>query len=830
MALQFSLLGSPDALARSAQPPLVDVAGAIEAGYTMAGNISAAQEKLRQQREADQDRRILQEGLKTGKLDLFTPKGIEQALVQLRGQVSPGFYMKLGEQAQAAKKADLAFQKSLADMDATALTQYNAGIESAMPFLEGLLRQYQADDEVRGPESALANFEDNRKRLLADMQGKLVGPNTPMFNPQVMSALQTITPEMLPGMLAASKYQSTQIKNAVDAARVRQLEQSKVTNLVAPDGTVVANVPGVGLVDTRTGGGWTGDASVLKPLVPTGRPAAEPRLPAGTVNLVDEEGVVVANIPGKGVVVVETGEAYTGDVTKLRPVPGAARAGAAGRTVQYTSSEGTFFSNETTGEITRLNADGTRSPAPALPADARRTGAATSAAAQTGTATLIGSDGNQYLLNRRTGATSRLNRDTGQYEDLPGGLPAGVTLFTPGSNAAAQAAARAQRVIISPEEAARISRITRTVKLNVPPFGQGEAGSNARNQFYKSLLADIDALGMGDTDAAIRMAMASASRKTRETIIQRDTTLRSEEDEAKVLLGKIEDELKAIGGPASPYLREKWNTVETRLFGNPTFTKLNLYMTQFVDTVGRLSSNATGAAGTPVAYLNFAKTVLDKDFNLDQIKAFRPAFDDLLNARRTGVKNAFEYLNELGAPLPAGGAAPAGRPGAAAPTTTADQDRARLQELNAAQAARDASIAEMESRLSGMGAAPAGAAPAGAAPARPAAPTTGRVSTAAKADILRQEYNSALERATRATEADQRGRALADARAARAELARLGVDVPEPGVPAQAVQPPADQADAIRAALRKANRAYEPDKFEYRVLPDGKVQERRKAP
>lgn len=672
MAVDFSVMQSAAAVPMRAQFTPVNVTGAIEEAYSLAGTMADTQTKMRAQQSAQNDRAAVQSYIRSGG-DLFTPPGIERALTQLRGRVSPEYFTRLGEQAQKLKTADIDLQKKISGLREDELSAYSAGIESAMPFLDALQRQYEADVEAGGAESALAKFNDNRAKLVTTMQGRMAGPNTPMFNEQVVQSLQAVTPEVLPGIISASNYQTKQIKNALEAARAKAASTGKTENLIAPDGKVVANVPGVGLVDTTTGNQYTGNPAELKPIA-TGR------------------------------------------------------------------------------------------------------GTTSAGSADTGTVTLRGSDGNQYRLNRRTGGTFVLNRETGQYTPLPGGLPAGVVTYAPGSAAEAQAAARTQRVTLTEGEAARISRITRMVKLNVPPFGQGEAGANTRNTFYKALLSDIDAQGMGDTEAAIKMAMATASRKTRENIIQRDTVLRSEEDEAKVLLGKIEDELKKIGGPASPYVREKWNFVESRLLGNPTFTNLNLYMTQFVDTMGRLSSNATGAAGTPVAYLNFAKTVLDKDFNLDQIKEFRPAFDNLLEARRTGIKNSFDYLNDLGASVPAGAA----KPGGTAPGTTV---------APATQAGRDQD----------------------------------------RASILRQEYDAALQRMNTATDPTARSRAMADVRSTREELRRLGVDVPPPGEPAAAAAPAADQTGAIRDALRRANRMYEPDKFDYRIGPDGTVQQRRKA-
>lgn len=704
-SVNFSLAGGPELPMRARPFPGIDAPGAMVSAARAASEISAAQEQVGARQRSEQDRRILTEGMRSGQLDLFTPTGINEALKTLRGQVSLETYSKLADRATQLREVDARLQKTLREMNDLERKQYTSGIESAMPFMDALMKQYRADAEQGGEASALANFDQRKSQLVTQMRDKKVGPNTPMFSEEVLTALQSATPDVLPGIISASQYQASMARNA----------------------------------------------SLM---------AAAQRMPTGTENFVTQDGEVVINVPGQGIFSAETREPWSGDPATLRPLPstrGAAGAGVAGA----------------------------------------------------GVTTVRGTDGNQYRVNTRTGTTEILNRESGQYDPLPGGIPPSVRVAPIGSAAEAQMAQRADRVVLTPEESARLSRISRMVRLNVPPFGQGEAGTNARNAFYKGLLADIDAQGQGDTEAAIRMAMATASRKTRENIIQRDTVLRSEEDEAKTLLTKIEQELKIIGGPASPFIREKWNMVETRLLGNPTFAKLNLYMTQFVDTMGRLSSNATGAAGTPVAYLNFAKTVLDKDFNLEQIKAFRPAFDDLLNARREGVKNAFTYLNDLGTAVPGAGTAAPG--GAAAPgggvTPTAPA------------AARPA---------------PAGAVP---APTRPAGPLgAGTVPEAERVRIITAEHNAALERLRTATDEAARARALADARATRSELARLGVQVAEPGMPVPAAAaaapvtaPSAEEVRNIRRALQQQNVPYEPDKYDYRIGPDGKVQRRRKG-
>lgn len=656
MAVDFSILQSAAAVPMRAQFTPVDVTGAIEGAYSLAGTMVDTREKVRKAQDAQTDRNTIQSYLKSGG-DLFTPPGIERAMSDLRGRVSPEYFTRLGEQAQKLKTADFDLQKKIAGLKEDELAAYGAGIESAMPFMDALLKQYEADAQAGGQESARAKFEDNRAKLITSMQGRMAGPNTPMFNAQVLQGLQAVTPEVLPGMISASKYQTAQIKNAMDAARAKAAATGKTENLIAPDGKVVANVPGVGLVDTATGNQYTGNPAELKPIA-TARGAAP-----------------------------TTGQDWE----------------------QYVTPDGKRYKfSKSMNRTVAVAEDGTETSIVALP-------------------------------------------------------PNAVKL---GTQAAARAAERAQRVELSPQESERLSRITRMVKLNVPPFGQGEAGSSARNAFYKGLLRDLDALGMGDTEAAVRMAMAQASRRTRENTIQRDTTLRSEEGEAVELLGKIEAELKTIGGPASPFIREKWNVAETRLLGNPTFTNLNLYMTQFVDTMGRLSSNATGTAGTPVAYLNFAKTVLDKDFNLEQIQKFRTAFNQLIDARRKGVQQAYEYLNTLGTSVTA-----------VSPGTQAERDQERTA-------------------------------------------------------ILRREYDTAVQRMGTATDPEARRRAMDDVRATREELRRLGVTVPLPGestAPPAPAPAPAANTDAIQAALRKAGRTYDPNTFEYRIGPDGSVQQRRKA-
>jgi hypothetical protein len=661
MAVDFSVMQSAAAVPMRAQYIPVNVTGAIEEAYSLAGTMADTQTKMRAQQSAQNDRAAVQSYIRSGG-DLFTPPGIERALTQLRGRVSPEYFTRLGEQAQKLKTADIELQKKISGLREDELSAYSAGIESAMPFLDALQRQYEADLEAGGAESALAKFNDNRAKLVGTMQGRMAGPNTPMFNEQVVQSLQAVTPEVLPGIISASKYQTAQIKNALEAARAKAASTGKTENLIAPDGKVVANVPGVGLVDTATGNQYTGNPAELKPIV-TARGAAP-----------------------------TTGRDWE----------------------QYTDPKGNIYeTSRSMRQTVQVNADGTRTTVPSLPADAFKVGSVAAARARSG------------------------------LDEVPD---------------------------LTPEENAKLAEFSRVYgrQIPVPSFGTGAAARRDRVLFLRNFVQDMASRGETATSAGVQASMARAGQEALKRITTQDVILSAGEKELIGILDKMEAELKKIGGPDSPLVRRYWNRAATEIAGEPTFSGMNALYTAFIDEAARVTSGATGAAGTPVAYKQLAERMLDPNTNLSQLLAFKQPFKDMIEARQRGVEGAKQQLITSISPPPKRGEGTT-----VAPATQAGRDQDR-------------------------------------------------------ATILRQEYDAALQRMNTATDPTARSRAMADVRSTREELRRLGVDVPPPGEPAAAA-PAADQTGAIRDALRKANRAYEPDKFDYRIGPDGTVQQRRKA-
>lgn len=668
MAVDFSVMQSAAAVPMRATFTPTDITESIEGAYSLAGKMVDTQTKLRAQQSAQNDRAAVQEYIRSGG-DLFTPPGIERALTQLRGRVSPEYFTQLGAQAQKLKTADIDLQTKLSRLRVDELAVYNAGIESAMPFLDALQKQYEADAEAGGAESALAKFNNNRSKLVTSMQGRMAGPNTPMFNQEVLQTLQGITPDALPGLISVSKYHTAQIKNALDAARAKATATAKTENLIAPDGKVVANVPGIGLVDTSTGNAYTGNPAELKPIV-TARGAAP-----------------------------TTGRDWE----------------------QYTDPKGNIYeTSRSMRQTVQVNADGTRTPVPSLPADAFKVGSVAAARARSG------------------------------LDEVPD---------------------------LTPEENAKLAEFSRVYgrQIPVPSFGTGAAARRDRVLFLRNFVQDMASRSETPTSAGVQASMARAGQEALKRITTQDVVLSAGERELLGILDKMEAELKKIGGPDSPLVRRYWNRAATEIAGEPTFSGMNALYTAFIDEAARVTSGATGAAGTPVAYKQLAERMLDPNVNLSQLLAFKQPFKDMIEARQRGVEGAKQQLITSISPPPKRGEGTTVPPG-----TQAGRDQERTA-------------------------------------------------------ILRQEHDAALQRMNTATDPTARSRAMADVRAIRAELGRMNVTMPPLNEPAPAPAatpapaPAVDQTTAIREALRRANRPYQPDVFEYRIGPDGAVQQRRKA-
>lgn len=546
-------LGSPT-LPLKAEGP--DVMGAELTGVKMREAQMGLAEKQRLEQETSSDRAILSDYLKGGG-DLFTPTGLEKSLGALRGKVSPNLYMQLGQNLAKVKQADVQYRAGLAKANEADLTGQLDLVNAVGPAIQKLMAQYDEDVKSVGEQAATEKFLQTRNTLL-DQAGGMFSASP--YGKQARSLLETMTPESAPMFQRLSGYHAQSIKETLEQTRARQA---------------------------------AAQAALL-----------EGRAPPGTENLMTPEGRVVANIPGMGLMDTATGQPYTGRVGDLKPMPTARGAGAA-------AGRWEMFQDPVSK--------------------------------------------NTFRQNAQTGETQVQDPTTGEFKPAPGGLPPGVV--KPGTAQAVKAMSEdafTKEPPLTQEENAKLTEYARIYgrPISAPQYGTGAAASNLRTGYYRAFVNDMKARGETPTAAAIQASLARASQESLKRLTIFDSVLRSEEGEALKLLDKVQGELEKLGGVASPYLRNKWNTIETQLLGNPDFVSLNTYMKTFVDTLARLTSNAQGSGATPVAYLRFAEAFANKDFNLEQLKTFKPAFEGLVDARRKGVEAALKDLTDRMKPPP----------------------------------------------------------------------------------------------------------------------------------------------------------------------------------
>lgn len=653
-----------------AQIPLrlkpMDVTGAVREGTRLQAEQFALGEQERQLKESAADRTSLDAYIRSGG-DLFTPAGIEKSLTDLRGKVSPGTYMKIGDSLSRVREADVRFKDMLSKSAVGDLTNQLQIIGAIGPQLDALFKAYEADvkDPGKGEVSARAAFEEKRNKLLT--QGEQVFGSMP-FGRKALDQLKNLSPEQTPMYLRMGGYYEQSIKEALESQRVQQ-SAAQTARLAAEAEALKGGKDWKPFVDDKTGAQYR-----FSPIL--GR----------TQTLNRETG--------------EWSDYPAGVPATARPMGGRA----AGVVEQYRTPDGVTYRVQTaTGSTEKVNEDGTTTPVPALPPSAAKIG----------------------------------------------------------SGVAQRQAELAEVPALTDAENAKLAEYTRLNQkpIPVPSFGTGASATKARTLFLRNFLADMDARGETPTQAGIQSAVARASQESLKRLTTQDTVLRAEEGEALKLLDQVEKELKKIGGVASPYLRQKWNAVETTLLGEPQFVRLNTLMGTFIETMARLSSGATGAAGTPVSYLRFAKDFANKDFNLEQLQEFKPTFEDFVKARRSGVASALDTLK--------GGMAPPRRGAAAADEGTSREGQAR---------------------------------------------------------IIREEYDKSVAKLPTVSDPEQRRRLLEDIRATRSQLKTLGVDVPDVTSAAPAPAPSKDQTPSAEIEkIKAAWKTFEPDKFEYKILPDGRV-------
>jgi hypothetical protein len=267
----------------------------------------------------------------------------------------------------------------------------------------------------------------------------------------------------------------------------------------------------------------------------------------------------------------------------------------------------------------------------------------------------------------------------------------------------------------------------------LPTTGAGAQAAAAKQRVLA--IADREAANMG-LDASQVLQLQNKIKATNEGLKRLTTqaaVIRAGEKNVSGALDVLENEVKKLGGFDSPKINKLLNKVYTEWSGDPDFVGINTAYLDVVENAARVYSGATGAGGTPVSFLELAKSSLPANPSLAQVLKLKDVMPKLFEARRKATEDELKALSE-GTVLPP----------------------------------------------------KKGEAPAAAAPAAGAAKVSGEGDKKPQADILRKEYDTAVAKVSSAITPQARMSALADARAVRNELKKLGVELPDVSAPTAA--------------------------------------------
>ena len=256
-----------------AQP--VDVAAGVQEGATANLASTRAQDVRMQLEDTQQTNQALKDYLSVDGADLYTSKGIEEAMPKLKGRIPPKAYLELGAARQKALTAEAQYQASLGNLNTTQLKSHTDNIEAIM--------------ELVGP---LADFKGSPEEWPAYLSTKLdaaagqVGPTgAPLISPNEIANAKKLPQDTFKQLYAASKSHKSMVDTAYKEAETKRQEaQTNVLDEGGPqthwttpagDDVLVSKSGRVNKIDPSTGD-W-----VTLPALPPGSYKSGAKNPAG---------------------------------------------------------------------------------------------------------------------------------------------------------------------------------------------------------------------------------------------------------------------------------------------------------------------------------------------------------------------------------------------------------------------------------------------------------------------------------------------------------------------------------------------------------------------
>ena len=191
-------------------------------------------------------------------------------------------------------------------------------------------------------------------------------------------------------------------------------------------------------------------------------------------------------------------------------------------------------------------------------------------------------------------------------------------------------------------------------------------------------IAAEEAQNMGlapDDQVKLQNKIKAATESTKRLLTQ-SSQIRAGEENVKKVLDIVEEEVKKLGGPNSPKIRQFWNKAMTEWAGDPEFVGINQAYLDLTENMARIYSGVTGAEGTPVSFLELAKNSLPSNPNLGQVLRLKEIVPKLFDARLKATEDQLKEVTSIATlPKSSGGTSSGGK---VTPEEQKDRDKTAI--------------------------------------------------------------------------------------------------------------------------------------------------------
>ena len=189
----------------------VDEMGQTQKAYDLASTMG----KYQDEQAIRQDQTKIQEYMKQGG-NMSTPEGIQKAITDLQGHLSPKSWASLMKQGEASLGWNEKLNDYYTKLPEDAFKLQSMKTEYTLKGLEGPLQAYAESAKTKGEPAALQDFEAARTATINYASQLKDAAGKPIFTAQDLEPMKTATPAQLQAQLSTAKFHQDRLKEAAE--------------------------------------------------------------------------------------------------------------------------------------------------------------------------------------------------------------------------------------------------------------------------------------------------------------------------------------------------------------------------------------------------------------------------------------------------------------------------------------------------------------------------------------------------------------------------------------------------------------------------------------